>query len=37
MADPSFDITSKVEKSELVNAVTQALTEITNRFDFKGS
>jgi len=37
MADPSFDIVSKVEKSELANAVTQAMSEITNRFDFKGS
>lgn len=35
--DPSFDIVSKVEKSELANAVSQAMTEITTRFDFKGS
>ncbi|MBK8399138.1 MAG: YajQ family cyclic di-GMP-binding protein [Leptospiraceae bacterium] len=35
--DPSFDIVSKVEKAELANAVAQALTEITTRFDFKGS
>ncbi|HMW05735.1 MAG TPA: YajQ family cyclic di-GMP-binding protein [Leptospiraceae bacterium] len=35
--DPSFDIISKVEKSELANAVTQALSEINTRFDFKGS
>lgn len=35
--DPSFDIVSKVEKSELANAVSQALSEINTRFDFKGS
>ena len=35
--DPSFDIVSKIEKAELSNAVAQALTEITTRFDFKGS
>ena len=35
--DPSFDIVSKVEKAELANAVAQAMTEITTRFDFKGS
>lgn len=35
--DPSFDIVSKVEKAELSNAVAQAMTEITTRFDFKGS
>lgn len=37
MADPSFDIVSKVDKAELANAVSQAMTEITTRFDFKGS
>lgn len=35
--DPSFDIVSKIDKSELTNAITQAMGEITNRFDFKGS
>ena len=35
--DPSFDIISKLEKSELTNAITLAMTEITTRFDFKGS
>lgn len=35
--DPSFDIVSKIEKSELANAITQAMAEITTRFDFKGS
>ncbi|MDX1957532.1 MAG: YajQ family cyclic di-GMP-binding protein [Leptospiraceae bacterium] len=35
--DPSFDIISKVEKSELANAIIQAMNEIGTRFDFKGS
>ncbi|MCB1142031.1 MAG: YajQ family cyclic di-GMP-binding protein [Leptospiraceae bacterium] len=35
--DPSFDIVSKVDKSELTNAITQAMSEIGTRFDFKGS
>ena len=35
--DPSFDIVSKLDKSELTNAITQAMTEINTRFDFKGS
>lgn len=34
---PSFDIVSEVDKHELVNAVDQAMREINNRFDFKGS
>jgi cyclic-di-GMP-binding protein len=33
----SFDIVSKVDMSEVQNAVTQALKEIETRFDFKGS
>ncbi len=35
--DPSFDVISKIEKSELANAITQAMGEINTRFDFKGS
>ncbi len=35
--DPSFDVVSKVEKSELANAISQAMAEINTRFDFKGS
>ena len=35
--DPSFDIVSKIDKAELTNAITQAMGEISNRFDFKGS
>ncbi|WCL48398.1 YajQ family cyclic di-GMP-binding protein [Leptospira sp. GIMC2001] len=37
MADPSFDIVSEVDRSELKNAVAQAMAEISTRFDFKGS
>lgn len=33
----SFDIVSKVELEEVKNAITQAMKEIENRFDFKGS
>jgi hypothetical protein len=34
---PSFDIVSKVDMAEVRNAVTQALKEISQRYDFKGS
>ncbi|MFZ5640629.1 MAG: YajQ family cyclic di-GMP-binding protein [Bacillota bacterium] len=33
----SFDIVSKVDRQEVTNAVQQAVREIENRFDFKGS
>ncbi|MDO7787458.1 YajQ family cyclic di-GMP-binding protein [Desulforamulus aquiferis] len=33
----SFDIVSKVDMQEILNAVNQATREIENRFDFKGS
>lgn len=33
----AFDIVSKVDFQEVNNAVTQAMKEIENRFDFKGS
>ncbi|MFD0048828.1 YajQ family cyclic di-GMP-binding protein [Actinomycetes bacterium NPDC127524] len=33
----SFDIVSKVEFSEVTNAVSMALKEIKTRYDFKGS
>lgn len=36
MADPSFDVVSKVDKHEADNAVNQAAREIANRFDFRG-
>ncbi|MFD2371707.1 YajQ family cyclic di-GMP-binding protein [Brevibacillus sp. GCM10020057] len=35
--ESSFDIVSKVDLSEVSNAVHTALKEIENRFDFKGS
>ncbi len=34
---PSFDIVSKVETQEVDNAVNQAIKEIQQRYDFKGS
>lgn len=38
MADEcSFDIVSKVDMQEVLNAVTQSMKEIAQRFDFKGS
>jgi uncharacterized protein YajQ (UPF0234 family) len=38
MADEhSFDIVSKVDLQEVLNAVQQAMKEISQRFDFKGS
>ncbi|WCK53164.1 YajQ family cyclic di-GMP-binding protein [Aneurinibacillus sp. Ricciae_BoGa-3] len=33
----SFDIVSKVELSEVTNAINLAMKEIENRYDFKGS
>src|SRR5215831_20391386 len=33
----SFDVVSKVESQEVTNAVSQAMKEIQQRFDFKGS
>ena len=38
MADEhSFDVVSKVDLQEVLNAVQQAMKEISQRFDFKGS
>jgi uncharacterized protein YajQ (UPF0234 family) len=37
MADFSFDVVSKVEIAEAVNAVNQATKEMETRFDFRGS
>jgi uncharacterized protein YajQ (UPF0234 family) len=36
-AENSFDVVSKIDMAEVTNAVTQALKEIGQRFDFKGS
>jgi uncharacterized protein YajQ (UPF0234 family) len=33
----SFDISSQIDPSEVVNAINQALKEVGTRFDFKGS
>lgn len=33
----TFDITSAIEHPEVMNAINQALKEVQNRFDFKGS
>ncbi len=34
---PSFDVVSQVDRQEVRNAVDQAMREIVNRFDFKGT
>lgn len=34
---PSFDIVSEVDRMEVKNAVDQAIRELENRFDFKGT
>lgn len=36
-AENSFDVVSKIDMAEVTNAVSQALKEIGQRFDFKGS
>jgi uncharacterized protein YajQ (UPF0234 family) len=37
MAEHSFDIVSKVDMQEVSNAVQQAMKELGQRFDFRGS
>ncbi len=37
MADNSFDVVSKVDPQEVLNAVQQALKEVHQRFDLKNS
>ena len=37
MADPSFDIVSKVDRQEIDNAINQAAKEAATRYDFKGT
>ncbi len=37
MADPSFDIVSKVDRQEVDNAVNQTAKEVATRYDFKGT
>ncbi|MDX6199786.1 MAG: cyclic-di-GMP-binding protein [Actinomycetota bacterium] len=36
MADPSFDIVSKVDRQEVDNALNQTAKEVATRYDFKG-
>src|SRR5450759_1018465 len=36
VADPSFDVVSKVDRQEVDNALNQAAKEIATRYDFKG-
>lgn len=36
MADPSFDVVSKVEHQEVDNALNNAAKEVAQRYDFKG-
>lgn len=37
MAESSFDVVSSVDLQEVKNAIAQAMKEIINRFDLKGS
>ena len=37
MADPSFDVVSKVDRQEVDNALRQAAKELSQRFDFRGT
>lgn len=36
LADPSFDVVSKVDRQEADNALNQASKEISQRYDFRG-
>jgi uncharacterized protein YajQ (UPF0234 family) len=36
MADPSFDVVSKLDRQEVDNALNQAAKELSQRFDFRG-
>jgi uncharacterized protein YajQ (UPF0234 family) len=37
VADPSFDVVSKVDHQEVDNALNQAAKELATRFDFRGT
>jgi len=37
VADPSFDVVSKVERQEIDNALNQTAKEVSQRFDFRGA
>ena len=36
MADPSFDVVSKIDRQEVDNALNQASKEVSQRYDFRG-
>lgn len=36
MADPSFDVVSKIDRQEVDNALNQASKELAQRYDFRG-
>jgi uncharacterized protein YajQ (UPF0234 family) len=36
MADPSFDVVSKIDRQEVDNALNQTAKELSQRFDFRG-
>jgi uncharacterized protein YajQ (UPF0234 family) len=37
VADPSFDVVSKVDRQEIDNALNQTSKELAQRFDFRGA
>jgi cyclic-di-GMP-binding protein len=37
VADPSFDVVSKVDRQEVDNALNQAAKELSQRYDFRGT
>jgi Uncharacterized protein conserved in bacteria len=37
LADPSFDVVSKVDRQVVDNALNQAAKEFSQRFDFRGT
>jgi len=37
VADPSFDVVSKVDRQEVDNALNQTTKELAQRFDFRGT
>src|SRR6185503_20126210 len=37
MADPSFDVVSKIDRQEADNALNQTAKELAQRFDFRGT
>jgi uncharacterized protein YajQ (UPF0234 family) len=37
LANPSFDVVSKVDEAELNNAVNQTAKELSQRYDFRGT